>query len=553
MACITIVQAQVPISTAPNELQRQEQRQQLLREQREDSSARLFEQGIPQAPQRLPEESPCFVVRQIQIGGHMGLVSDASLSGVAGDDPPQGRCLGSAGIQMLADRLRNALVGKGYLTAQIAIPDQDLNTGELQITVIPGTVHTITVAPAARSTPRNTLAISEGSILRLQDIEQTLENLRRLSTASADITITPAETPAQSDIHINYVVDKPLQGTVSFDNAGNDSTGRWHGGLSLAWNAPTGMGDLLQWDLNQNLADWQQHSQGFRSNTFHYNIPIGYWSLGFTINRHRYRQTIAGAFQSYLYSGRSGSTELEIGKVIHRSGYSRTSASITAFSRHSSNFIDDTEIEVQRRRTGGWMLSARHMEQFRHTVVNTRLDFRRGTGAFRAMAAPEERFGEGSSRMKVLALNIDVQTPVGGTAFPLNYRTQLRGQWNHTPLTPQDRFCLGGRGTVRGFGEDKSVCTERGLLWRNELSHSIQQATMLWQLYTTLDAGRAGGQWPTGHPLLVGATMGIRTTLVHATGASTHLDIHVGKPLRQPSFFERGNTTTAAVQLSSTF
>ncbi|WP_423739714.1 ShlB/FhaC/HecB family hemolysin secretion/activation protein [Cupriavidus basilensis] len=61
--------------------------------------------------------------------------------------------------------------------------------------------------------------------------------------------------------------------------------------------------------------------------------------------------------------------------------------------RQSNNYIDDTEIEVQRAApaAGSWGLT--HREYFGASTLDATLAYRRGTGAFGAMAAPEEGCG----------------------------------------------------------------------------------------------------------------------------------------------------------------
>lgn len=49
------------------------------------------------------------------------------------------------------------------------------------------------------------------------------------------------------------------------------------------------------------------------------------------------------------------------------------------------------------------------------------------------------------------------------------YSGLIRAQWNRTPLTPQDRFAIGGRYTVRGFDGETSLMGERGWLLRNDI------------------------------------------------------------------------------------
>jgi len=59
------------------------------------------------------------------------------------------------------------------------------------------------------------------------------------------------------------------------------------------------------------------------------------------------------------------------------------------------------------------------------------------------------------------------QAPWGKQA--LRYAFTAHAQWNGTPLTPQERFSIGSRYTVRGFDGEQSLLADRGWYVRNDL------------------------------------------------------------------------------------
>ncbi|MFW1916296.1 ShlB/FhaC/HecB family hemolysin secretion/activation protein, partial [Acinetobacter sp. ULE_I001] len=79
--------------------------------------------------------------------------------------------------------------------------------------------------------------------------------------------------------------------------------------------------------------------------------------------------------------------------------------------RESQNFINDVEIEVQRRKTGGWKASLDHIEYLANATLTGNLTYKRGTGAFNAMHAPEEEFGEAYTHVGILQANAGLQVP----------------------------------------------------------------------------------------------------------------------------------------------
>lgn len=149
-------------------------------------------QAQSQSAARLDEkEDPCFLIRSVTFdtGGH-ALPSDVekalSLDADGSTDSPIGKCVGATGIQTLIDRAQNALVAQGFVTSRVLAAPQNLRSGALTLTVLPGKVQHIEWAPQAdrslrRASSWNTVPASEGDMLNLRDVEQSLENFKRVA------------------------------------------------------------------------------------------------------------------------------------------------------------------------------------------------------------------------------------------------------------------------------------------------------------------------------------------------------------------------------------
>lgn len=536
---------------AARELQRQEQQRQELR-QRQEAAPDVHLQGAPPPGlDRLPEqEAPCHVLRTIRIQGDDTFGVAGALAGPRQDDPPQGRCLGAQGIAMLLDRLNNALVAQGFITSRAQALPQDLTTGTLVLSIEPGLIGQVKAGDAGdagRVAHLATLrALQPGQPLNLRDIEQTLENLRRNPSTDADIEITPGDAEGHSDILIHRRQGRPLRLDLALDDSGSRATGRWQGNATLSWDSPLGLSDLAYLSLGHDLG---KPTGGSSNRLFHYSVPLGYWLVSATTSRNQYDQTVAGAFQNYRYSGASRQTEVQLSRVLHRGAASKTIASLKAFTRHASNFIDDTEVLVQRRRTAGWEAALQHTHYLDATVMQGQVSMRRGTGAFGAMPAPEQPFGEGSARMRLVQASLAVQTPL---PFGLYYSGQWRLQFNRTPLTPQDRLCLGGRYTVRGFDGEQSLCGDRGRLIRHEVTRSVRPwGSTPVQLFGAFDAGHVSGPSAPPHALLAGTALGVRWATAFEAG-SAQIEAFLGRPVRKPAWLETARTT-AGLSLSASF
>ena len=542
-----VAQSGPPVVDPAPEQRRQQERERAARE-RQEPRVDVQPPVTPVVQTRLlAAEKPCFDINKISLGGDAAGSFDWALDALSGpqnDDSPMGKCLGAQGINVLLQRAQDALIANGFITSRILAEPQDLKSGTLALTVLPGRIRAIRFAPGTtnRATTANAIPANPGDILNLRNIEQGLENFKRVPTAEADIKIEPAEgenaTPGESDLVITYTQGNPFRVTVSADDSGSKGTGKFQGNLTVSYDNWLTLNDLFYISLNKDLGGADVGPRGTRARTVHYSIPFGFWSLAATATAGNYFQTVFGANQDYIYKGTSSTAEVKLSYLVYRDASRKTTLALRGFQRRSNNFIDDTEVEVQKRKVGGWEASVNHREFLGRTSVNGTLSYRRGTGALGSLAAPEEAFGEGTSRFAVVTADANVTAPLSLGSQKLSYSGTWRIQNNRTPLTPQDRLAIGGRYSVRGFDGVGSLSAERGWTVKNEMSMPLGQSGQ--ELYAGLDFGRVGG--PSSVNLigksLAGTVVGLRGALM-----GLQYDVFVGAPVRKPEGFKTANRT----------
>lgn len=439
-------------------------------------------------------------------------------------------------------RLQNALIARGFVTSRILAAPQNLQTGRLTLQVLPGRIEEVRWAHGSgqRGSRWNTVPANAGEVLNLRDIEQALENYKRVPTAEADIQIAPGTEPGTSDLVIAHQQPMPFRLSVTADDSGTRSTGKFQGSLTFSYDNWWNLSDLFYVTLVHDLGGADSSARGTSGQIVHYSVPFGYWQLGFTHSNNSYHQTVAGANQNYLYSGTSRNIEAKLSRIIHRDAVGKTSLSLKGFQRSSNNYIDDAEVEVQRRVVAGLEWGLNHRSSWSGASLEANANYRMGTGAWGSLPAPEEAFGEGTSRMRLWLLDAAVQQSFALAGQPLNYSGSWRGQYNKTPLTPQDRLSIGGRFSVRGFDGLSVLSAERGWLLRHEISTALSPQL---QGYVGIDTGRVGG--PGAAKLagrsLTGAVLGLRGQL--GSTNRVQYEVFIGKPLSKPDHFKTSSST----------
>jgi hemolysin activation/secretion protein len=565
----------VPAQTPPGaaEANRQQQ-EQLLREQQRQQQyqrqmqppvdVRLDDPAVKRDALELPrDETPCFPLHEIALTGESaGRFRFALTKTLERSGFQPGQCLGAQGINVIMTLTQNAAIERGYTTTRILAAGQDLKSGRLELIVVPGRIHGIRFVDAQgkaltgrAARHANALPASPGDILNLRELEQALENLKRIPTAEADIQIVPAETPNESDVIVQWTQRRiPFRGMIGLDDAGTRATGRYQANVTLFADSPLGLSDLFYVSYNHHIfraprqtnADGHDTRSGTHGWALHYSAPFGNWLLGLNHNAYRYHQAIAGIVENYDYNGKSETSDIGLNRLLYRDASRKTFLGLKLWRRESRNYIDDTEIDIQHRRTFGWALDIDHKEYIGNATAALGLGYRRGTGAGGSLRAPEEDLGEGESRLKIVTADAALAWPfaVGKQAFA--YDGSLHAQWNQTRLVLQDRLSIGGRYTVRGFDGETTFAGDRGWIWRNNLGWQYLPAH---QIYLGADMGRVFGpstRTLPGHTL-AGAVVGLKGQFL--PGGQVYYDIFIGGPVRKPGRFKT-DATVAGFNLS---
>lgn len=449
-----------PQTSASQEQRRAEERDRAQREQQERTPDVRLQAPAPAKTDRLPTESPCFAINQLTLktapgetsvsSGNWGWALDA-VAGPAKDDSPLRRCVGAQGIDLILTRVQNAIIARGFVTTRVFAEPQDISSGTLILTVVPGRIRNIRFAEGndGRGTAWNTVPARPGDILNISDIEQALENFKRVPTAEADIKIeevkgnsvsaaastsqnqtnqtSQSNQPGQSDLVISYRQPFPFRVSLFADDSGSRATGKYQGGITFSYDNWLTLSDLFYFTLNNDLGGGDAGGRGTRGNTVHYSVPYGYWMLGATASASQYFQTVAGINQNYVYRGSSSNAEVKLSRLIYRDASRKTTLSLKAFQRRSNNFIDDTEIQVQRRVVGGWEFGAGHKEFIGQATLDGNLAYKRGTGAFGSLPSPEEAFDEGTSRFALTSADVTLNLPFKIGSQQLRYNASWRG------------------------------------------------------------------------------------------------------------------------------
>ncbi|MBU6369291.1 MAG: ShlB/FhaC/HecB family hemolysin secretion/activation protein [Burkholderiales bacterium] len=396
---------------------------------------------------KLPaDEQPCFALTQIILDSGAdplpkGLQEALSLGPDNNADNPMGQCIGAQGVQLLIDRVQNALISQGFVTSRVLAAPQNLQTGTLTLNVFMGKLADIQWAdpPSGqfrRARAWNAVPAQKGDFLNMRDVEQALENFKRVPTAEADIQIVAADEEGHSNLLINHSQPRFLRLNLTLDDSGTPSVGKQQASATLSYDNWLTLSDLFYITVTQDTGVAKEPgSRGTHGKTWHYSIPFGYQWLTINHSQSSYYQTVAGLNQDYVYAGTSETSDLKVSRVVQRDAAGKTIAGLKAFKKQSNNYIDDTEVEVQKRVVGGWVWDIAHKRSLGQASLDTTLSYKKGTGNFGSIAAPEEATNEGTSRMRIWNADTYLSLPLTLAEKAFTYSLNWRYQLNQTRLT----------------------------------------------------------------------------------------------------------------------
>ncbi|SMD12601.1 ShlB/FhaC/HecB family hemolysin secretion/activation protein [Sporomusa malonica] len=509
-----------------NRKARQEEQERRQRERGQDVFLQKEKQGAEVA--KLPDETPSFTINTIMIqgdeSGQFPWVHDLV-------NKYLGQKIGWQGINIIVKTLTNACIDRGFITTQVLIPEQNLSTGVLRLQLVPGMIKDIKLAdPKLRANWQSAFPARPGDILNLRDLEQGLEQMKRVPSQDAEMQLVPGDNPGESIVLITVKQTKPWKLVLSLDDSGSEATGKLQASETFSLDNLFGINDLFNISYNSD-AERHGYKLGTRGNSFYYSVPHGYWTYTLSGYEYKYHQTVESDATSFVSSGRSNNLELKAEKLIYRDQTQKTSVSFGVTKARSKSFIDDTEIEIQRRETTAAELAFIHKKYNGQTVIEYTAAYKRGVPWFGAQEDPAANADDQpTTHYNIWTLDTRLSTPVTLGKTKARYSAILSGQYTKDMLYASEFMSIGNRYTVRGFDGEETLSAENGWFLRNELSVPLRNAAL--EFYLGLDIGQVSGasvDQSIGRTL-AGSTFGLRGNLEGA-----QYDMYIGKPIKKPA------------------
>ena len=437
-------------------------------------------------------------------------------------------------ITNIRNAFQRKLLDKGFVTSQVYIPEQNLNAGTLQFMVMPGRVEDIRYSDSSAHGPwRTAFPVRPGDILNIRDVEQGLEQMKRVSSQSVTMKLLPGTFVGTSIIELSIKQDKPVHGSISFDNSGLESTGVYQGSFTSSFDQVFRANDTFTMSLSGDLSG-SGSIKGTRAASLNYVIPHGKDTFSVSFSKSRYHQTIQSNPYDFTYSGKSTTMKAKWNHVWSRTQREKRAFDISISTRHNHRFINDMEIPVQALRTTSMEFGVSNRKYIGNATLYSRLGFQWGIGALGAQ--PEHKasvtMGGPTSRYHMWLVDVDYRKPFIMGRRPASFTSSFHGQWVHggKRVYSVDTINIGNRYSIYGFDGEYTLMGDSGWYVRNEVSSVIPRLNT--EVYLGLDVGAVYGK---STEALVGKTIAGTALGVRGNYASGLMfDAFVSTPLYKP-------------------
>ena len=527
----------VPAIAAPAQQEQLDQ----SRAQEAERQERLGEERVetivaPPPSTDLPvDESVRFHISQITIENQVERVR--FLERIA--RPYKNKELSLSDINKLIHAMNQSLMARGFSTSRIVVLEQNLSSGELRLVLQIGYIGTVRFAEGSSSLYwKNLFPFHEGDILNVRDIEQGIEQAKRLPSQDISVQLLPSEQPQRTDVVLTVKRGKNFYGTISVDDSGLEDTGKLQWYTSIGIDQPFHKNDMLRIGMNLDGAR-DGYEKGTRGHNISYTYPYGRHTFSFSYQRSKYHQTVESIPYNFISAGDSNISTLSWDYVLHRSAAMKTSMDIRLRKRNAHSFLNDVELPIQAMHQTSMEVGFAERLYLQRDTLYFRLAHRFGLGWLGAQK--EKPYDDAPKTLyRMWLLDIDFVHPFEFSHRPATFTTSFHGQYtmDDMRLYGVDMISMGNRYTVRGFDGEVTLMGTNGWYLRNELSTRFPKQKA--ELYLGLDVGAVygyGTEVYNGH-VIAGTVLGLRGAM-----DALSYDVFAAKPIQKPEGFRTPDVT----------
>lgn len=423
-----------------------------------------------------------------------------------------GREIAIKELYRLVEEVNALYKEKGYLTCRAFLQPQTIKQGVVKITLIEGRTGEVRVQGNADTKERyitRRLHLTNGEIANINVLNKDLLLFNASNDAQLRIMMRAGEQPGTTDYVI--AVFEPQRRSISVygDNAGNDTSGEWRGGIFFNDRSLSGRRDSLSLS-----SIWSEGTKAFGGM---YVTPVGRsgTKLGFNYSANSVH-IVDGYLEDLQVRGHSSAYGVSLIQPLVVTDGMRSEASLGYSRQNSRTDVHSLDMPWVDDRVDGYTASFSLTNYGASSVIYQRHGYR--LGSFDQLTGEDRNYG------KYIFNGLYQKTYGHGQRLS----ARVDAQWSSTQyLASAEQFYIGGMTSVRGYKESL-LGGDSG--YSASLEYDVpldkKRATSAFAFF---DYGSVHGGSAFGNHVLAGTGAGVRARV----SDKAYVSVTLGVPLRR--------------------
>jgi len=368
--------------------------------------------------------------------------------------PYMGKCIDGKLLKAIIADVSSFYMTKGHITTRPYLKKQTIRDGQIDITVLKGTVEDIVDASTKESTAqiKTAFAFQKGHILNLRDLETALEMMNRPPSSEVKFELKPGDKPGASIVEIKSNETTPYHLKIGASGRKNLSDKNLYLTAELSIDNPLNINDILTFSYNGSRV--QKEYQGSKGGELNYSFPIASYLVELVGSNFSYRQGVNGLNDTYLSNGDTSGLRLRVSKVLMRDQKNKFNVALSVYHKNTKNYFANQLIDVSSYKTTLAQIDLIHTYLQNWGRLTTVYSYYQGTDWFGSRAdgyVSAEIDATTQAKLQFKKHSIDVNLLYYLTDRSYQITSNFHLQHTTDTLYDVDKLTVGSDYTVRGY------------------------------------------------------------------------------------------------------
>lgn len=385
------------------------------------------------------------------------------------------QCLSSDLLRQLITKVTKHYHNSGLVTTQVLLPKQNLQSGTLELNIIEGKIEKLSYGKDGffdEMQKFTAFGRQEGETLDINEINQGIYQINRLSSNAATMKIEPGSADGLSKIIIDNKRKFPAKFSIGRDNLGNKFTGIQRTVFSSNFDNFLSLNDNINLNYTKNLHD-DNYYKDLNSFSSSISIPFKAYTFSYSFFRSEYRGSTIGNNSLIVNEGFSQQNKIGIDRLLLNQGDLRISANSSLTNKSAASYQNDVKLVNQTRKITLLDFGFSASKFFANGIsLYLKPSYVRGITALNATKDSKSRVNQKAQyeAYKMYA-STSKKFTIPKINKPMVFSSEMDSQLSQNTLYGSEQFAVGGYYSVRGFRENY-ISADSGYYFRNKLAFS---------------------------------------------------------------------------------